>query len=288
MQQQLDIFDDGRDVMLVNALAEAVGRDDLPAAHAASAALQREFPDDRHLAPAAVLCAAIAAESASTAFADGAALMAARQHLDETLTAAAVMLLGRDAAVPWLAARWRALAQRASGLPFAHVVDAHAAPLWLRAGEWVAAAQAVLGIESWQRKPSPLAWMAQSRFHTHGCDAAWPLLAELAWIAPRLLPGLLARLPDPRLHKLAERFAADFDDHAWPWWPAWLLIEQPLLTTPLAGARADGDSAPERGFKLMQSLLRLERAGRHRDVVQARRTLQGLNAALFAAYMSTR
>ena len=61
--QQLDIFNDSRDRVLVNALADSVGRCDVAQARAAAAALQGEFPDDRHLPSAALLIEALAAEA---------------------------------------------------------------------------------------------------------------------------------------------------------------------------------------------------------------------------------
>ena len=72
------------------------------------------------------------------------------------------------------------------------------------------------------------------------------------------------------------------------WRPAWLLVEQPLLTAPLDRAQTAAEAAPERGFKLVLSLLRLERQGRHPDIVAQRRQLQALHPALFAIYMGTR
>ena len=56
--------------------------------------------------------------------------------------------------------------------------------LWLRAGDFAAAADAVARIESWRRIPAPLAWMAEARYRLDGLDAHWGLLAELAWLAP--------------------------------------------------------------------------------------------------------
>lgn len=53
--QQLDIFDDSRDVMLRNALAEALAAGSTGAARAAAAALRAEFPGDPALGTAAVL-----------------------------------------------------------------------------------------------------------------------------------------------------------------------------------------------------------------------------------------
>jgi hypothetical protein len=290
--QQLDIFADSRDRVLVNLLADAVVGNDPAQARAAAAALREEFPDDRHLAPAQALIDALAAEALAgdSPLPDVAAALAARSHIEQVVQASALTLLGSEAAPTWLAARWRALARRASALPFdsAHP-QAHAAALWLQGRAWDEAAAAVEGIESWRRKPQPLAWMVQARWHLAGQDATWPLLAELAWLAPPRLPALLALLRDTRLLKLARAFEAAFEDTPdWSWWPAWLLVEQALLAAPLDTAQTAADAAPERTFKLLLSLLRLERQGRHHEIIALRRQLQALQPTLFSAYMATR
>ncbi len=291
--EQLDIFQHSHDRVLINSLAEAVARDDTAAARQATAALAKVFPDDRHLAPAGLLIDALAAEAEAgdSPWPDAATASQARRALQTILHPAALTLLGSDTAPGWLSPRWRALARRARLLPL-HAADAdsHAAALWLQARAWDEAATAVQGIESWRRKPQPLAWMAQACWHLAGPDAAWPLLAELAWLAPARLPPLLALLPDKRLVRMASTFEASLDstEPDWAWWPAWLLVEQPLLATPLDGAQTAGTAPPERGFKLLQSLLRLEREGRHHDIVALRRELMALHAGLFAAYMRTR
>ncbi len=293
--QQLDIFNDSRDRVLINAVADAVGLGAVAQARSAVEALRAEFPHDRHLEPAATLIEALAVEegTGSQPLADHNAAIAARQALEGELQNAALMLLGSAAATRWLAVRWRALGRRASALAYApECAQAHAAALFVAACDWAQAAEATAGIESWRRKPQPLAWMVQARWRLHGPDATWPLLAESAWLAPQHMPALLASLGDARLNKLQRRFEA-FDAGAgsaddWVWWPAWLLVEQPLLAAPLDTAHTAGEAPHERAFKRMQSLLRLERQGRHHDIVALRRELQGLHPALFAAYMATR
>ena len=41
-------------------------------------------------------------------------------------------------------------------------------------------------------------------------------------------------------------------------------------------------------MRVMLELLGLERQGRQRDLIELRKTLRGLNGALYAAYMATR
>ena len=59
--------------------------------------------------------------------------------------------------------------------------------------------------------PMPLAWMTEARYRRQGVDAAWPLLVELAWLAPKRLDALLRVLADPLLNRLRRRFEDSFD-----------------------------------------------------------------------------
>jgi len=54
------------------------------------------------------------------------------------------------------------------------------------------------------------------------------------------------------------------------------LIDQATLAEVLAGASSDAEVPPIRGFQLVIALMRLERAGRHHDLVEHRRRLQSL------------
>jgi hypothetical protein len=294
--QQLDIFEDSRDVMLRNDLAQAVLAGDIAAATGAWRALQAEFAHDPALADAALLTAALQADSTSP-LADPDAVATARVMLDDTLAPAATRLFGKTQAAAWMTSAWRQLARRAAALPFeTEHADLHAAALWLRAAAWPEVAAAVERIASWRRIPAPLAWMAQARWHLAGLDATWPLLAELAWRAPQRLAPLMQALPDPTLHRRLRRFQRDFEadfegagtGDTMAWFPAWALTDEPRLLGPLDAAEATQHSEPERAAQLLLALLRLERQGRHADVIEHRRRLQGLHAGLFSAYMKSR
>ena len=72
------------------------------------------------------------------------------------------------------------------------------------------------------------------------------------------------------------------------WFPAWALIAQPALAGPLSYTQPSRQTAPERALQLILTLLRLERQGRHPELIAQRRQLQGLHRGLFTAYMKTR
>jgi hypothetical protein len=289
VSMQLDIFDDSRDVALRNAVVEALLRDDAAAAGGAAQALRAEFPDDWSLAPGALLVQALGAEDGAAAFdaADGAREL--RTRLQAEVEPAARRVLGA-AGQGWMARRWACAARRAERLPWsAPDANVHPAALWLLAAQWDAAAAAVERIPSWRRIPQPLAWMAQARWQASGLDRAWPLLAELAWLAPRACGELLQSGREPSLVRLCRAFEADFEgEDDWCWFPAWALTEQPLLAPAMETASAGRHDPPEQAFRTLLSLLRLERQGRQADIVEHRRTLRGLHEGLFRCYMRRR
>ena len=292
---QLDLFAHSADTMLRNDALDALLRRDAGAAARALQAL-------RELAPEHPALAALDALTETLARADDAALplspahaLRAVQQLEHGVAPAALAQLGAADASAWLTPLWRALALRAAALPFNPLLpDVHAAPLWLRAGDWQAAQAAVQGIASWRRIPAPLGWMAEACVRRQGLDAAWPLLAELAWLAGPRLATVARALGDPLLARLLRRFDDQLDpgSHAdipaLAWWPAWLLIDQPALLPQLRQAQAGQDSAPERAMRLLAQLLGLERDGRHAELIAARKRLRDLQPALYAAYMATR
>ena len=293
--QQLDIFADSRDVMLRNDVLEQLQRRDAMAARTALALLAGEYPEDGALSAMSVLVGEL--ERAPTAsFADHAALAIARCTLEEQVVPAARRVLPAQTVHAWLAPCWQALAARAATLPFRSDAQSHArnhaAPLWLMAGEWTAACDAVERIESWWRIPAPLAWMTEARYRTEGLDAAWPLLAELAWQAPGCFAALLTRLGDASLDTLRRRFDAEFpgtggvDDYAW--FPAWLLVVKPALAGRLGVARVWRDQAAARATALLGEILRREHEGDQHELVSLRQKLSRLHAGLFDAYMGTR
>ncbi len=288
---QFDFFNDNHNVNLRNDVILALEQRDTATAQQAWQALKTQFPQDNCLGSLQVLIHAL--EQHSTApFADHAALQQARQRVQDQVEPAARRNLG-TAAKLWLRQRWQALAERAAALPYHpdHKED-HAAALWLQAGQWQAGADAVARIESWRRIPAPLAWMLQARLALQGLQPNWGLLAELAWLSPTRLEAVITPSNDPLLRPLLTKFGSGFDGEGdatdLAWFPAWVLIERPSLAPHLAQAQAGQHSAPEQAMRLMLELLGLEHQGRHHEVIDHRRTLRGLHASLYAAYMASR
>lgn len=284
---QLDIFEDGRAEMLRNDVVLPLSRRDCAAAAAAWERLAQAYPRDEYLADLRVLMVALAPAGAAP-FASHEALGSACRQLDEVTAPAAGRVFGAGEAGRWLAPLWQDLARRSARLPF-QAGWPHAAALWLRAGDFGAAVQAVETIPSWRRIPLPLAWMAQAQLHTHGLQSTWPLLAELAWLSPGLLAHVAALSPHPALPRWLQQFEEEFesgDDLAW--WPAWLLTQHSPLAPQLALAQPARHESPEQAMRLLVELLGLERQGRHHDLVLQRKELRDLNPELYAAYIRRR
>jgi hypothetical protein len=289
---QLDIFADSRDVMLRNDVVDALHRRDAISARQAWQRLVGEFPDDGTLAGLATLIDVLDSD-VTAPFADHPALAAACCRLNDEVEPAARRLLGDAPGRAWMASCWRTTARQAAALPFrADVSDLHAAPLWLRAGDWDEAERAVVRIESWRRIPAPLMWMAEVRHRADGVASSLPMLTELAWLSPGRLADLLHRLADASIDTLRRKFDANFEGAGQTadlaWFPAWVLIEKPALAPLLREARPSRQTAPERATRLLLQILSLERQGSQHELVERRKALRDLHAGLYAAYLRAR
>lgn len=288
---QLDIFENSRDVMLRNDVIHALEQRDAAAARGACDRLAQEYPADESLTALRALVVGLGGP-ARNPFASHLALRQARQAVEQ-LQPVAQRIFGLQGGMKWLAPLWEGLALRAEALPFrADSAQDHAAWLWLRAGNWQAAAQAAASIELWRRIPTPLAWMTEARLQVFGLQATWPMIAELGWLSPARLTDLLHRCEDPLLSALVRKFKAHFEgagdagDAAW--FAAWVLTERPDAAKHLSAAQPAQHSAPERALRVLVELLGLEHQGRQRDIVERRKALRDLHPSLYAAYMKTR
>jgi hypothetical protein len=289
---QFDFFNDNQCVGLRNDVILALEKNDALTAQQAWETLTRHDPHDVTAVPLLLLIVHLL-ESSPTPFLNHVDLRAACLTLQHKITPAALAGMGTAAANVWLNTRWLALAARAAPLPYqSKHPDEHVAPLWLQTRQWQAAADAVAQIESWRRIPAPLAWMLHARLQLQGLQANWGLLAELAWLAPQRLEHVAQQTAEPILQNLVRAFEKRFEGAGEPddlaWFPAWVLTERPALAPALTQAQASQHTKPEQAMRLMIELLGLERQGRQREVLEHRKTLRGLNSALYAAYMDTR
>ena len=287
---QLDIFDHSRDVVLRNAAVNALRQRDAGACERSLAALSAEYGSDPLLPAFRLLCEKLHSPIPRPIARDDASALL--RETEGAVAAAANAVFGR-AAPAWLAPLWSELAAAIAGYPFDSGQEAlHAAPLLLRAERWADAVALIESIVSWRRQPAPLAWMIEARSRIAGFDAIWPLLAELAWMAPQRAQALAPRLRLPGLDRLVRGFDAEFEGEGTPddfaWFPAWVLIADGSLREGLRLARDGANTRPESCARLVAGLLALERQGRHAELVESRKKLREAHQVLFARYMEGR
>ncbi|MFC4518463.1 hypothetical protein [Cupriavidus pinatubonensis] len=292
MTNQLDLFEDSRDVMLRNDVLTALEQRNATEGREALQRLGAEYPDDAYV-PTLETLVGVLESPVHGHFTTHAALRDTCEARCLPSVPAARRAFGDAAGTAWCLPLWRAVAQAASQLPFhREMPDWHAAPLWMRAAEWTNACESIKRIASWRRIPITLAWMAETVYRLEGLDAAWPLLAELAWLSPKKLGAVMQTLGDSPLLALRRRFDANFegdgsaDDLAF--FPAWALTEKPGLAGLLRASEPSTGTLPEKGMRVMLELLTLERQGRQHDLVERRKDLRGLHTGLFEAYIRTR
>lgn len=287
---QLDIFEHSRDVVLRNAAIDALRERDTGACAQAVATLAAEYSTDPLLPAFGLLCERLRSPTPNPIPREAA--IAILQETGGAIAAAAHELFGR-AAQEWLSPLWAELAAAIAKVPFDSGNESlHAAPLLLRAGRWADAAVCIESIESWRRQPAPLAWMIEARCRLDGFDAIWPLLAELAWMAPLRAQALVPLLELPALDRLVRGFDAEFEGEGaaedFAWFPAWALIADGRLAEGLRLAQDGANTRPEYCARVVLGLLALERQGRHEELVESRRKLREAHPVLFARYMQDR
>lgn len=285
---QLDLFKDSRDVTLNNAVLAAFAAHDTDAATQAVAALHDEFPRHHDLPGHRQLLEQLGDFRRDLRPAD---LQSRHRQLVQTLLPLAGQLFGTDRAVVWARPLWAALARTAAALDYDHAhPEIHAAPLWLAADAPDQARCAIEKIPSWRRIPAPLAWMGEIEIAQGAPQAWWPLLAELAWLAPERLESILVTAPvavnRPKMQFLAE-FENNGEHHDLAWFPAWLLIHHGELRDLLRPAQP-AHSEPARAFLLVLDLLHLEKTGQQTAQIQQRARLRALAPDLFADFMHSR
>ena len=286
--RQLDLFEDSRNVTLNNAVLAAFTAHNPDTAALAIAALHDEFPHHHDLPAHRLLLGQLLdflRELQPTS------LPSRDQHLTQTLLPLARQLFGSTQTAVWARPLWAMLAQTAAtvGYDNAHP-EIHAAALWLAADAPDAAHSAIEKIPSWRRIPAPLAWMTEIEIKQGAPETWWPLMAELAWLAPERLDALLVIAP-VAVNRLKTSFLTTFENngehHDLAWFPAWLLIHHSKLRDLLRPAQP-AQNTPAQAFHLLLDLLHLERTGQQGTQIPHRAKLRALAPDLFADFMRSR
>ena len=286
--RQLDLFEDSRNVLLNNDVLKALVAYDTDAATLAMTALHNEFPQHHDLPAHRQLIEQLSDFRRAL---QPHCLPSRHHQLTQTLLPLARQLFGNTQATAWARPLWAALAQTAAAIDYDNAQpEIHAAALWLAADAPDKARSAIEKIPSWRRIPAPLAWMSEIEIKQGKPETWWPLLAELAWLAPDRLASLLTTAP-VAVNRQKTQFLATFDNngehHDLAWFPAWLLIHHSELHDLLRPAQP-AQSEPAQSFHLLLDLLHLEKSGQQSAQISQRAKLRILAPDLFADFMRSR
>jgi hypothetical protein len=254
---QLDLFWDGRDVVLVNAIVVNLLERQPDRAQKALTRLKEENPGHPDLGMFDRLCRALPAEPPRpTSHAELRALIESVKLLSST----ADRLLGEGA--------------RAFLLPW-----------------WQAVAHAEL--PSAEAEPSLRYWLGFARHHLGEEREALRLWVALCWLAPDAFEQWAPALPSVILRDAwaAFRAHAGHDDRDGPspretlWFPAWLALRQRWVAHLFHADEIPDTEAPLQALRLLRTLLPLESEGYSAELVQQRRRLQQSCPTFFRAYL---
>lgn len=277
--RQLDIFNDTRSTSLANAAIDALLARDGARATVAIEDLHREAPDHAHLTAFGILRDFLLAVEW-----DGLPVSEALLRAHAGLIPACLALGER--AEDFLHPFWRRLAQRAAAPYDPACPEAHAAALWLRAGEHAEADAAAGQVPGGDELPEVLRWRCLAGYRLHGLDAALPFIMRLAWIAPERLGATVAELGDPLLLRAWRDFGAALGDLDAAWFPAWFLHEHPGTPLPV-------DPVPENipaaaACAVLARLLTMEKRGHSPALVSLRAKLKALGETFYEFYLARR
>ncbi|MCL2635815.1 MAG: hypothetical protein FWD50_04190 [Betaproteobacteria bacterium] len=286
---QLDIFADSVETMLLNDVVNALRRESYLEAEKAMDRLAAQYPDNPALPDATALLVLREFPATVSGHEELSSLFG---HVENVIEPAARRLFGNNARQWVNDAAWQHLAVISARLPYCPSHPAcHAAAAWMRAQTWQVAIESIMAIPNWRRLPVPLQWMATSTVRNNDLDGAWPLLMELAWMAPPAFAAVLRNLDDPVLSGLLKDFEASFDDNdddQLCWFPALALAARPALLARVRNAAPARVTDATKAFGCVCGLLLLEKQGRHAEIVKERARLRSLNDQLYARYMRTR
>jgi hypothetical protein len=288
---QLDLFLDSRAVMLANDVGRALTERDAERAQAALCRLRCEAPDHPGIGALERVTTALAEWSVPER--EAAAVERCADWISGELASAAREAL-REGADELVAASFRELASVARDLPFDPVHPrAHLAWLSLQCGDWEGAEAACASIPQAEEHAEVIEWRAVARYRRYGLSAARPHLYALAWHAPSRLASVIAELGDElllrdwrRFERASEWEAVDPTQLA-AWFPAWYVLEHPVVGAELDLVAAPAGAAVEAAH-LLRELIELEKRGSSQRLGRARARLRELNADLFSLYMERR
>lgn len=277
---QTDLFLDTSETAATNNLVQALASRDVEAAQLALARLTALNAENWAVASATMLVESL--RSPPPQDLDSAYRRLAQME-QRWLPAACAVLHGHER--DFLAPMWRTLGSALEDAPFdPRQPRRHAAWPHLNGLDWANAERSIEATEGHRSQPALLGWLAVAKWRLRDRKAAIECWFELCWRHPNHFLELIesSQFPDGIVRK-AWLDAQDADIEpaiSPPWFPAWLLLEEPGLAK--AVAPRERDSEPERAFDL---LLALGAGGSDRQNMDNRKALQALHPDLLNRYL---
>jgi hypothetical protein len=291
--QQLDLFIDGRDALLVHAVVTNLVARDPDGASFRLAILRREHPAHPDLLALTLLIDALRTQPASPA--THTTLTADIEQVDRTLVPAARRLLGEDAAI-FLRPLWQTLMAVATNLIYDDTYPrAHASWLCQQYGDWAAVRAAVEVEPGWSAKALLRYRLGLALHHLGEPEAAIRLWLPLGWMDPALFARHAPALPSVTMRDGWEAFErtgpfgewSEDTTHVATWFPAWLLARHRGLVHLFQAADIPDAGPATQVFRALLALVPLERHGLSDELIAQRRALQRLSPRFFGYYMET-
>jgi hypothetical protein len=291
-RQQLDLFIDGGDALLIHEIVIGLVSRDVARTQASLRRLGHEHP--RHPDLTALTALAEALTVSAPAGASHVALTERIEMTERTLVPAARRFLGANADT-FLRPMWQALASTAADLPFdaAHP-RTHRAWLRQQSGEWADVLAAVEKEPYGAETPLLRYWMGLAQHHLGAPEVAIRLWLPLCWMDPRLFETHAPTVPNPTIRAawIAFEQAFPFEDSlaerapAAAWFPAWLLLRHRGLSRLFRPEDVPDAGDAARAFRHLVKLLPLEQRGLTDELVRQRRALRELDENFFRYYMA--
>ena len=255
---QLDLFLDGRELILVNDVVMRLLEGQLEGARAALGRLGGENPSHPDLAAFALLVDSLHAGPPSP---PGAGEPGPLIDTLAALEPVANRLLGAGAAtflLPW----WQALAHT----------------------EWM--------LDPSEASPLLRHWMGSARWHVGDEREAVRLWLALCWLDPASFAPLAPMLPSPLVREAWAGFDAETESldagdaraRDVRWFPAWLVLRHRWVAHALRPDEIPDTDAPMKALRLLPRLLALESGGLGDELVRCRTALRDISPMFFRAY----
>ncbi len=280
---QPDLFLDGAQAQIQNELVDAIAARNTKVCDGVLRRLAAL--DDQHWAISHAVVLIDALRAATPNQAEG-----TRRRLEvmETVWLPAASALLGAAARDFLSPLWRDLGEALEGLPYDTInPKVHASWAYLNGLDWANVKRTVLDVPTWESEPALQIRIALARWRLAEYVEAIRAWFLLCW----RFPGHFAEcvespaFPNSSLQR-AWMAAQDHDIEppiTPPWFPAWMLIEQPGMAKSIG--RCGGNTAPERAF---DHLVALHGGHSDREDLELRRSLKNLHPDLLAHYLASK